>query len=79
MIDGHRVVEFLDAVEANGDLGVDDRVDDERRRRSRLGEATGRPLEPLRVFGQDVEEDVAVDQNLTASRPSGIIRHGSGP
>ena len=57
-----RVVQLLDPVEADRDLGVDQRVDDERTLVSTPRERFGRPVQPAPVLREDVQEDVALDE-----------------
>jgi hypothetical protein len=57
------VLELLDAFETDRDLGVDERVDRERRSLGALREGVTRPGGPLGVFCEDVEQDVAVDED----------------
>src|SRR5206468_4557767 len=77
--------EVLDPVEADGNLRVDQRIDQQGRLVSRLLERMARPSRPARVVGRDVEDHAAVDEdrrhvlrvsariasvdNLTVARP----------
>ena len=60
---GKGVLELLDPIEPDRNLGVDQRVDRERRALGALGEFLPGPCGPLRVLGQDIEKDVAVDED----------------
>lgn len=60
---GEGVLEILDALEADRNLGVDQRVDRERRALGGGGERLARPRGPLRILGEDVEQDVAIDED----------------
>jgi hypothetical protein len=60
---GKDVLELLDPVEADRHLGVDERVDRERRALRALGESLPGPCGSLRILGHDVEKDVAVDED----------------
>jgi hypothetical protein len=57
------VLELLDPLEADRDLGVDERVDGQRRPLGALREGLPRPGGPSPVLGEDVEQDVAVDED----------------
>lgn len=57
------VLEVLDPLEPDRDLGVDERVDREGGALSARGEGLSRPRGPLRVLGDDVEQDIAVDED----------------
>ncbi len=70
----------LDTREPGRDLGEHYRVDDQRAALGRLGEARLRPAEPAPVFGEDVEQYVAVDegpydsaQPLVRARISSVV------
>ena len=60
---GESVLELLDPLEPDRDLGVDERVDRERGSLGALREGLTRPRGPLRVLGKDVEQDVAIDED----------------
>jgi len=57
------VLGLLDPIEPDRHLGVDQRVDRERRALGALCEGLPGPRGPLRVLGHDIEPDVAVDEN----------------
>jgi hypothetical protein len=61
-IGGNGIVEVLDPVEADRDLGVHDRVDHQRAVVQGLGEGICRPLAPGRILGHDVKDDAGVRQ-----------------
>jgi hypothetical protein len=61
---GQSRAKFLDARESWRDLGEDDRVEDERASLGRVGELLLRPGKPACVFGEEVEQDAAVDAGL---------------
>src|SRR5262245_32275322 len=61
-VGGDRFVELLDGGEADRDLGVDDRVDDERAVVDGVRQSVRGPLVPGWVLGGDIEQDVAVDE-----------------
>jgi hypothetical protein len=70
----------LDTREPGRDLGEHYRVDDQRAALGRLGEARLQPAEPAPVFGEDVEQYVAVDegpygsaQPLVRARISSVV------
>jgi hypothetical protein len=56
------------AGESRRDLGQDDGVDDDRPALRGFGEVRQRPVDPLRVLGEDIEQDAAVDD-----RPGGRL------
>jgi len=55
VVPGEGVVELLDPLEPDRDLGIDEGVDRERGALGALGERLPRPCGPLRVLGEDVE------------------------
>jgi len=62
---GHRRergTERLDPREAGGDLGEHDGVQDQGATLRGAGEVLLRPVAPLGVLGEDIEQDTAVDQ-----------------
>lgn len=56
-------LELLDPIEPDRDFGVDERIDREGGALSAFGEGLLRPGGPFRVFGENVEQDVAVDED----------------
>jgi hypothetical protein len=60
---GKGVLELFDLLEADRDLGIDQRVDRECGALGALREGLPRPSGPFRVLGEDVEQDVAVDED----------------
>src|SRR6266545_874443 len=59
-----RFLQVLDTRKADRDLRVDDRVDRENRLVGSAGERFSGPGKPARILRQDVQEDIAVHQNL---------------
>ena len=53
-----RLLEFLDPLERDRDLGVDDRVDQCWPAVERIGELRLRPLTPPGILGEEVEQHV---------------------
>ena len=76
---GKLIVVLFDGGEADRDLGVDDGVDDERALIRGVRQGAGGPRRPRRVFGGDVEQDVAVDEcrgqgSRVSARISSVVR-----
>jgi hypothetical protein len=66
-----RGFEILDPLEPGGHLRVDHGVHDERARVGLPRQRRSRPVQPLRILGDDVENDVAVDEGGPhVTRPS---------
>src|SRR5207253_8787214 len=61
---GQGGIEFLDPLEADGDLGIHDRVDDELVIAGHSREDRRRAVEPSGILGNHVENDVAVDEDV---------------
>ena len=57
------VLEILNPLESDRNLGIDERIDREGGSLGAFGEGLLRPGGPFRVFREDVEQDVAVDEN----------------
>src|SRR4051812_906706 len=74
MVGRQRLVQILLGVEMNRRLGVDDRIDDKRAACRSFGQCGPRPFKPDRVLGEDVEQNVRVDENRAHSpRNSAMI------
>lgn len=76
-----RRFQVLDTRISDRNLGIDDCVDDKAKAICGIFQRRGRPREPSRVLGHDVEQDVAVDENGTHSvvacqRHDGVRGHG---
>ena len=57
------VLEILDPLESDRNLGIDERIDREGGSLGAFGEGLLRPGGPFRVLREDVEQDVAVDED----------------
>ena len=63
---GQKIVERLDAVEGDGHLGVDDRIDDQPIAPSGGLQRVARPPGPPRIIRRDVHQHVGVHQDAGA-------------
>jgi len=57
-----RYLHRLDLGEAHRDFGIDDSVDQQWPSVSSLGECVCGPAEPIRILGENIEQDIAVYQ-----------------
>src|SRR4030095_9137590 len=63
ILSGQRVLEILDPLEPDRDLGVDEWIDRQSGTLRALGERVARPRRPLPILRENVEQDVAVDED----------------
>lgn len=76
-----RYVEIFDTAEPDRDFAVHDRIDDQRGVFGGSGERLTRPRQPVRVLGENVEQDVGITNveptsEFTSERHDLVSRHG---
>ena len=75
---GQQLLEFFDPLVAHRDLGIDQGVDHHPSGVHGRRDLLGRPVGPLIVAGDDIEQHAGIDQGGRPDR-RGVTRHGAAP